>query len=134
MSPLAIPVSCGSSLNRFRKFTCAHTYSPTAMMRWTTIRARARSTGDLTEKLPQGYRTVRNEGVVLDVGWTDELGRGFLRLLLVDHLFVERKDVVLITNGAAIIGVDKHNYFVLLSRFDFESALSPAHHYSKPTI
>jgi len=60
--------------------------------------------------MPQRYRTVWNERVVLDLRRTNEFGRSLLRLFLVDHQFVEGKNIVLIANGAAIIGVYEYNH------------------------
>src|SRR2546425_12223574 len=75
------------------------------MMRWTTTRARARSRVTLPKKLSQCDGAVGNERIVLNVRWTDELGRGFLRFLLVDHLFIKGKNIVFVANGAFIGGV-----------------------------
>ena len=63
--------------------------------------------GDLAEELPQRAWTVRDERVVLDVRGTDESGDELLRLLLVDHQIIEAKDVVLVANSAAVIGIKK---------------------------
>src|SRR5260221_4739645 len=61
--------------------------------------------GDLTKKLSQCDGAVGNERIVLNVRWTDELGRGFLRFLLVDHLFIKGKNIVFVANGAFIVVV-----------------------------
>ena len=42
--------------------------------------------------------------------WIEEFGRSFFRFLLVDHQIVEDEDVVLVTNGAAIFGVDEYKH------------------------
>ncbi len=61
--------------------------------------------GDLAEELSQRVRTVRNERIVLDVGGTDEFGDELLGFLLVDYQIIEAKDVGLVANGAAVIGI-----------------------------
>jgi hypothetical protein len=57
---------------------------------------------DLAKELSQRLRPVGNERVVLDVRGTGEPGRGFLRLLPVDHQIVEGEDSVLVANSADV--------------------------------
>ena len=59
----------------------------------------------LAKELSQCGRTVANKGVVLNVSRAEILGCSLLRLLLVDHQFIEAKNDVLVTNGATIIAV-----------------------------
>src|SRR6267378_1095008 len=59
----------------------------------------------LAKELSQCGGTVANKGVVLNVSRAQILGCSLLRLLLVDHQFIQAKNDVLVTNGAAIIAV-----------------------------
>jgi hypothetical protein len=61
--------------------------------------------GDLVEKPGQLGCTIRNERIVLDVFRHKEFGHRLYSLLLVDHQIVEGKNIVLIPNARAIIGV-----------------------------
>jgi len=49
---------------------------------------------DLAEEFAQGNRAVCDQRVVLDVCGTDEFGRSFFRLFLIDHQIIEGKHVV----------------------------------------
>src|SRR5216683_3171710 len=62
--------------------------------------------GDLAEEFPQRVRAVRNQRVVLDIRGAHEPVYVF-RLLLVDYQIIEAKDIVLVANSAAIVGVYK---------------------------
>jgi hypothetical protein len=52
---------------------------------------------------------------VLDICGTDKIGRGLLRLLLVDHQIIEDEDIVLVANGTAVTGIDEHDHWEALS-------------------
>jgi len=69
---------------------------------------------DLGEEFPQRDRTVCDQWVVLDVSWAYEFGRTLFRLLRVDHQIVEGEDIVLVANGAAIVGVNDFDHGRLL--------------------
>jgi hypothetical protein len=51
---------------------------------------------------------------VLDVSGAYEFGRALFRLLRVDHQIVEGEDIVLVANGAAIVGVNDFDHGRLL--------------------
>jgi hypothetical protein len=70
--------------------------------------------GDLSEELTQGYGPVRDQRVVLDVPRPNEFGRTLLGLLRVDHQLVELEDVVLVADGAAVVGVEDLDHELLL--------------------
>jgi hypothetical protein len=60
---------------------------------------------DLAEIQPERDRTVWDERVMLNLSGAEKPRRSFLRLLLVDHQFVEFENVVLIANRATIVNV-----------------------------
>src|ERR1700722_667015 len=69
---------------------------------------------DLGEELSQRDRTVCDQRVVLDISGADEFFRAFFRLLRVDHQIIEGEDIVLVANGAAIVGVNDFDHGWLL--------------------
>jgi len=76
------------------------------MILWTTTRALARSLVIWPKNFRSGVRAVRNQRVVLDIRGAHEPVYVF-RLLLVDYQIIEAKDIVLVANSAAIVGVYK---------------------------
>src|SRR6266852_6922705 len=70
--------------------------------------------GDLAEELSQRFRAIGNQRIVLDIARSHKCGDGFLRLFLVNHKIVEAKDIVLVADGAAIVGVYKLDHGSLL--------------------
>ena len=65
---------------------------------------------DLGEELPQCKRTVCDQRVVLDVVGAHIFGCSLFRFLRVDHQIVEREDVILVANGAAVVGVNDFDH------------------------
>jgi hypothetical protein len=68
--------------------------------------------GDLVEEPGQLGCTIRNQRIVLNVFRREEFGHCLFSLFLVDHQIVEGKNVVLISNGADIIGVYSREGFL----------------------
>jgi hypothetical protein len=66
--------------------------------------------GQLVKKPGQLGCTIRNRRIVLDVFRRKKFGHRLFSFLLVDHQIVEGKNVVLIPNGAGIIGVYKFDH------------------------
>ena len=84
-------------------------------------------TGNFGEEPAQRDRAVRNQRVVLDVGWADELRGSLFGSLLIDHQIIQSKNIVLVAHSAAVVGSDQFDHGGLLHLDGFQL-------YSRPTI